>query len=626
MVKSYTKNLFRTFFKNQGRFWANFIIAFVSICITAGLGCMLGVYEKSYVKNFDETTPDLIIKLKDESYSLSGKADSINDEVFSDNSGYAREIVSFDVTIDDEISRFYFLNDEDDLLVGNPKIIQIENNTKSDDVSSIYSLKGTNSIKQKEIGENISLSLTDLYPEASFNLTLDFIVSGICESSLYTSEQQENAWVEEEDKYVDYIYFAFYSDLNENSKMFLNAIGITDIFIYFNEKDQYLKSSYDDEMDIKKEFFYSLFKEDSVSILSLKENTSYALFKNYSKKIRSIAIIIPFMFLLVCALVNSIIITRLIKDERGQIACFSSLGLSKSKITFKYTFFSLISIGLGVLVGYLVGCPLIPIVILPAYNSVFKMNGCSTSFYTLIGIIVSLAILIIGILITIFTSLNYLKDTPASLMKEKSPKPGKKIILEKIPFVWNIFNFSLKSSLRNIFRQKKNFWLTTCAIIGSEILVFIGFSLNDVSAALKDDPLFGNVASSMTSISALIIDLALVMAITVVYALTTMNIQDRNKELATLKVLGYYEGECSMYTFREILIETIIADIFGLPISTLVTWVALDYIDFGGIEDVRWYSYLLSFLVILVATCSVNLILLPKIRKIDMNESLKSID
>jgi len=619
-VRSYTKSIFRTLFSNKGRFLANFIIVFISICITSGLGSMLEVYKESYLKNFDESTPDLIIKLADSNFDLDEKFDEINNEARKEG-GFAEEIISFDIedSENNEISRYYFIDFENNKLAI-PKVINEDSTLNDSNTNYIYSLTATNSIKEKEINEKVTFTFS--------GIGFSFTVKGIVESGLYTSQQQEVARVDsEEEKYVNFIYFVDLNELSGRSKtIFTTYYPTTDILISYSKKDKYFSSSYKEKMEEYKKYYQSNYGENNISVLTLEENTSYALYKNYNKKITSIAILIPFMFILVCALVNSIVITRLIKEERSQIACCSSLGLSKKKITKKYIIFSLFSIGLGALAGYLVGCPLIPQVILPAYNSVFRMNGCRVSFYSLIGIIVVLALLLIGILITIITSINYLKESPASLMKEKAPKPGKKILLEKIPFLWNMFNFSFKSSLRNIFRHKKNFFLTTFAIIGSEILVFVGLSLNDVSKSLVDDVLFKNVASSMSSISFLIIILALGMAITVVYALATMNIQDRNKELATLKVLGYHDIECSMYTFREILIETLIADLFGLPVSTLVTWGALKYIDFGGIEDVRWYTYIASFLIILIATCSVNFILLPRVKKIDMNESLKSID
>ena len=109
-------------------------------------------------------------------------------------------------------------------------------------------------------------------------------------------------------------------------------------------------------------------------------------------------------------------------------------------------------------------------------------------------------------------------------MKREAPKPGKKILFERIPFLWNKLPFRYKSSFRNIFRQKKNLILTSLSVIGSTVLLMLGFGLLDISHALKDDALFGNVASSMGSVSFVIILFALSMAIVVIYSLANMNI------------------------------------------------------------------------------------------------------
>ena len=190
--------------------------------------------------------------------------------------------------------------------------------------------------------------------------------------------------------------------------------------------------------------------------------------------------------------------------------------------------------------------------------------------------------------------------------------------------IFRIFRY--KSSFRNIFRQKKNLILTSLSIIGSTLLVLIGFALFDASFALKEDALFGNVASTMGIISMVIILFAVAMAIVVIYSLANMNIADRQRELATLKVLGYHDRECSFYTFREIMIISILAVIIGIPLSTLVVAFVLQYLDFGTINDVKWYSYLGTFGIIIVTTLLVNLLLYPKIKAVNMNDSLKVID
>lgn len=187
-------------------------------------------------------------------------------------------------------------------------------------------------------------------------------------------------------------------------------------------------------------------------------------------------------------------------------------------------------------------------------------------------------------------------------------------------------SFSIKSSFRNIFRQKKNLVLTGLSIGGSTLLVFLGFSLLNVSDALKEDELFSEVGSSMGLISTVIVLLAVAMALPVLYSLINMNIEDRRREIATLKVLGYHDIECSMYTFREIVIITILSLLIAVPVSAGIADAVLRYLAFGSIKDVLWWTYLASAGVVLVTTFGVNFMLYPKIKSIDMNASLKSVD
>lgn len=657
MVKSFSKTVIRCLLGNKGRFMANFLIALISVCLTAGLGSMLPVFEDSYLQNYSgENVPDLIIKNKNDSGFADDDIEKV-ETLFTD--AECEGLMSLDLEQEEgEYDRFYAFSFEDsvlampDLIEGNLPKTQTE----------ILVLEGTNNIVSYEVGETVSVDLSIFanidatsfvssfdqsvlqQVMAAFNSLkekledpVEFTVSGIVQSPLYCAQAKEQAWVEgDEEYYVSSIFFydedvvdlASALDTSEAIGSLFESflLSQTDIFVRFDGEHDYFSNGYEKEMDKNKDKAESLFGEENVSVLTMEENTSYALYENYDAKITSIALIVPIMFVALCALVNSIIVMRLIKDERGQIATYSCLGVPKKRVVSKYVMFSFASVGLGALAGYFIGCPLLPAVILDAYGAVFRMHGITFNFFTAIGLVILAAVVAVSLLITIISTLRYMRESPASLMKEKAPKPGKKIFLERIPILWNHLRFSLKSSLRNIFRQKKNFLLTSLSIIGSEILVFLGFSLHDVSDSLRDDVLFANVADSMGSISFLVIVLALAMAITIVYALATMNIQDRVRELATLKVLGYYEGECSMYTFREILIESIIAALIGLPCSIGVTAWALWYIDFGEISDVQWWTYVFSPLILLAATCLTNLILLPRIRKIDMNASLKSLD
>jgi len=618
-VKAFTKTVFRTFFSNKGRFLANFLVVFLSLAITAGLGALPPSFKVSFLNNYEkENVPDVIAKYKTEAF--------LNPPSF-DETPNIKKIEGF-TSIDyenenDEYSRIYWLDFKNSELM-TPSLI--EGNLPKEK-NEILSLKGSLNRHEYKVGDVVSMApysfLSAYSPMPIWSEKSDYKIVGIVESPLYASVAKERAYIEgDEEKYVSSI---FYFDTNTLPSILSQQLPKTDQAIQLDISHNYMTEAYKNEVDNWKDSLDSSTK-DKVSFLTLEENTSYALFKNYNEKVSKIAAIFPLFFISVCALVNLLTVTRLVKDERSAIGCYRSLGGSKGKIIAKYSLFTLLSTGLGALSGYLAGTPLLPMVVLPAYGAVFEMKPYPIDMYNLVGAIVAVTTVLLSLLIAIASSLLYLKETPASLLKEKAPKAGKKIWLERIPFLWKRIPFSFKNSFRNIFRQKKNSSLTALSVLGSTILILIGFSLLDVSKALENDDLYANVASSMGAISFVVIVFAISMSITVIYSLANMNIQDRQRELATLKVLGYHNKECSAYTFREILMISLLASLLGLPLgAALIAWV-FSYLGFGSIADVKWYSYLLSFVIITLATILVNRLLTPKIKAIDMNASLKSLE
>ena len=371
----------------------------------------------------------------------------------------------------------------------------------------------------------------------------------------------------------------------------------------------------------------SLLGEDNVEVLTMQENTSYALHEEYHKKIVGISYVFPVFFLLLCALVNSLTITRLIADERACLGCYHSLGVSPIKMGLKYVSFSAISTFIGAIAGYFIGLPAVPRLILPAYEAVFQMHGANPSFLLPMGIIIAIGVLLLSCIVSIFSVSRYLKEKPAELFHEKSPKPGKKVLLERWKWLWGHLPFSWKSSIRNILRKKKNLILTSVAVILSTLLLMAGFALLDASSALKADDLFADVASSMGTISFVVIMFAIAMAISVVYLLSNMNITDRKRELATLKVLGYTDTECSLYCIRELATIAIISCILAIPVSLLtIDLVLFRFLDFGKLQDLTWPTFVFPPLLLIASTVITALLLHPRIAKIDMNGSLKSIE
>lgn len=644
-MKAFNKTLIRTFLSNKGRFFSNSLIVLISLAISGGLAVMPNIYEQSYIDtNYTyKSLPDIILKSKTEK----GFSDEDIEKIKGmDDVDKTLALTSMDYISDDSIYRIYIQDLHTE--VGKLTLLDGDYPSGTYDLSEdipVLALEGNNNRNIYKIGDIVNLKLDYIAELMGFDKddiasslgkdSFNVKVVGIVSSPLYCSIQKENAMLEDEDdKYID---SAFYLDRNlfpEKITISSVPISIKNFFTYtdvqivydFASQKQYFSEKYKNDVEEKKDALIETFGEDKVSVLTMEENVSFSLFKSYNEKVRKLSYVFPVFFIVVCALVNLITMSRLIKEERPIIATYLSLGVSKNKIISKYMLFSLLSTLIGGAMGLAVGIPLIPTVVLPAYQSIFTMQGLKLVGFNLFAYLLFAGIVIVSLLVTLYCSLKMFKETPASLMKGVSPKAGKKILLERITFFWKKLPFRFKSSFRNIFRQKKNLILTSLSVLGSTVLLMLGFGLLDVSDALKNDDLFGNVASSMGLISFVIIAFAVSMTIVVVYSLANMNIQDREREIATLKVLGYHDKECSFYTFREIIIISMGAALIGLPVSAALMAFVFDWLDFGTIGDVRWYSYIYSYVIIIITTIIINLLLYPNIKKVDMNESLKMLD
>lgn len=646
VTKTFRKTLWRCFLKNKGRFLANFFIVMLSVAISCGLLALPEIFQESFSRSYETNrVPDLILKGKTSEGISSEKSQKIllYDDV---ESTLGMMAFDFEKPDSDEVYRFYIY----DFKKADINRFSLVDGSYPEDS---YSLDGYNEIVVEQpnknrtsysVGDELQLDILKMFAsdidDIPFSLpNISFRVTGIVNTPIYPSVQQEEPWLEQNpnDKKVTSIFYMDSSLFPERfvfKKFGITLLDVpssqflitTDVFIRFKGDHSYFSNSYQKEMEKQKEKYVALFGADKVEALTLEENTSYAIFKNYNEKVKKISYVFPLFFLLLSALVNLITMTRLIEEERGIIGCYVSLGFSKKVIRLKYLLFTFVSTALGLIAGYFVGIPLIPSVVLNAYKAIFRMSDIRIRFLQPLGFVVMFCLLLITLLVTNFSAYNRMKEKPSELLKKKAPKPGKKILLERIPVLWNPLPFRLKSSIRNIFRQKKNLVLTSLSIIGSTLLCLLGFGLLDISSSLLDDPLFSDVASSMGLISTVIILFALLMTIIVVYSLTNMNIQEREREIATLKVLGYHNRECSFYTFREMLIITLFAVLIGLPCSYGIMYFVFSYLEFGSANDVRFTSYLFTFLIIVLTTVLVNLFLYPKIKKVDMNDSLKTLE
>lgn len=550
----------------------------------------------------------------------------------------------------------------------------------------------------------------------------------------------------------------------------------------------------------------------------LAEYTSYG---ENADRMRAIGEVFPELFFLVAALISLTTMTRMVEEERTQIGTLKALGYGKGAIAGKYLMYAFLATMGGSIFGVLIGEKLFPFVIICSYQIMYThLPHIVTPYQWDYALMATGAALACTLLATFYACYKELTAQPAELMRPPSPKEGKRILLERVTLIWKHLNFTWKSSIRNLFRYKKRFFMTIAGIGGCMALMVVGFGIRDsimcigtiqyqeiqvydgmiyLSSSVTEDevqqiknamdgmdkmdryiememtrepislsvdgstedvylcvpedkdkiedfmnfrsrttgevyhiqddgiiltekmantldvssgdtiylgadgeekevtitdvcenymqhyvymspelyqelygeePEYNSILFDLKDASAqelsqageellkydgvmnvtytnsiedqlntmlqsldLVIVVLIVsaglLAFVVLYNLNNINITERRRELATLKVLGFYDTEVSSYVYRENIMLTIFSIVVGIVLGALlhrfvITTVEVDAVMFGRV--VKWQSYLYSALFTTAFSLFVNWVMYYKLKKIDMVESLKSVE
>lgn len=221
-------------------------------------------------------------------------------------------------------------------------------------------------------------------------------------------------------------------------------------------------------------------------VLNRKSHYSYVDYGGAADRIDAISRVFPVFFALVAALVCLTTMTRMVDEQRINIGTLKALGYGNGAIAFKYIFYAMTATVLGCVVGVAVGYTVFPTVIFNAYGIMYLLPPVELKFNTTLALTVSLGAIGLTSLTTFFACINELKEDPALLMRPKAPKMGKRILLERIPFIWNRLSFIYKVTVRNIFRYKRRFFMTVFGIAGCTALVLAAFGIRDSIRAVID--------------------------------------------------------------------------------------------------------------------------------------------
>ena len=215
--------------------------------------------------------------------------------------------------------------------------------------------------------------------------------------------------------------------------------------------------------------------------LTKSENVGIATYESYKQAIASIAQVFPLIFFLVAALVSLTTMTRMIEEQRGYCGTLRALGYSKQDVIMQYIVYAFLATFFACILGILVGNQAFPRIIYFLFT--YLMYGINQSAVLVQKWSISLVTILISVGVTLLATLSVclqeLVSTPSVLMRPKAPKAGKRILMERIPFIWKRLNFNQKVTMRNLFRYKKRFWMSVIGIAGCTALIMLGFGVKN---------------------------------------------------------------------------------------------------------------------------------------------------
>ncbi len=212
-------------------------------------------------------------------------------------------------------------------------------------------------------------------------------------------------------------------------------------------------------------------------LFSRSYNPGYTGYGQDADRMANLASVFPVIFFLVAALVCLTTMTRMVEEQRVQIGSLKAMGYSGLAISRKYLLYGLLPSLTGGMFGLVIGYILFPKMIFTAYQIMYQMPNIELRAYGGISAYSLLAAVACTTIATLWACLATLRETPASLMRPRTPKAGKRVFLEYIKPLWRKMSFTHKVTARNLFRYQKRFWMTVIGIGGCTALIIAGFGM-----------------------------------------------------------------------------------------------------------------------------------------------------
>lgn len=208
-------------------------------------------------------------------------------------------------------------------------------------------------------------------------------------------------------------------------------------------------------------------------------NPGYSDYSENTDRIAAVGDVFPLIFFIVAALVCLTTMTRMVEEQRIEMGTMKALGYGGWQIAMKYAVYAMSACISGGVVGAIIGFKLFPYVIMKGYSIMYYLGKLETPYRADIAFMAIAAMAVCTAAATFSACYASLREVPATLMRPKAPKAGRRVLLERIPFIWKKLSFTSKVTVRNLFRYKKRFFMSVIGIAGSGALLVTAFGLND---------------------------------------------------------------------------------------------------------------------------------------------------
>ncbi len=442
--------------KTSKRFLSILIIVLLGVGFFAGIRAVSPDMEKTLDSYYDKTNTydimitsnygvsDTIINKLEEDYNIEGTYNF--DAITTKKDDYATKILSYDK------------NDN----LNQPKLIKGKMPEKENEVVIDNDYK-----KIIKIGDEISID-SPLIKEKKLKVT------GYVENPLYISTERDSTNLLSGT--IDYYLYMPIENIISPQK--------TTAYIKLDTTESRFTKDYEKEVKKEKKKIRQELKNKKLEgqtwyVLDINSNTGFYQYKQDTERIDNVAKVFPLVFFIVAVLICLTTMTRMVEEERSQIGTLKSLGYKDSAIMFKYVLYASLATIIGGMIGVVIGYRLLPDIVFEMYKNMYRIGDIKLSYYSSLTFQGMVIALLCTLGATIYTCRKTLKESPANLLRPVAPAPGKRVLLEKMPCIWNHLSFSYKVTVRNVFRYKKRFLMTIIGIAGCTGLILAGFGLKD---------------------------------------------------------------------------------------------------------------------------------------------------